>query len=156
MHRHAFVGCVFVVLWSAEALPLPTRGDPLVHVPATFQGSALLVPYWDELGTVGSFRAFLSSLGLGSLPSLREEMWRILGRLRDEPLYVELCEVVAAHGGVRRGALRAAIPVMVGESAFLVEWRDGGALEAARAFVERVNESVVLNATTAAARAGKG
>jgi len=139
-------------------VPLDLRlpaGDAAVFVPATVEGNAVLVPYFESLGVDDSFGAFLLTLGLGSLPGLRDEARGILARRRDEALFRELEAVVEAHASEPRPPLRAALPVLVDDRAFLVEWRgDADAGAAARAFVDRASEAVSLNASVATAVAG--
>ena len=76
--------CLLVVPALAWALPPLPAGDPAFVLPATFEGGAVLLPFFDDLGVDGSFEAFLLSLGLGALPRFRADMAEILATREGE------------------------------------------------------------------------
>ena len=161
---------LLLVAAAARAIPLPARGDgtrllllaaaakaiPLpekeadAFVSATFEGVAVAVPRFADLGASQSYAAFLASLGIGGVSAFRGEYRRAVQNCALQPIAQEL-EAVAA----KTDLLHAAVAVRVSDRSLLVEWRGAeSAEEASERLVEEASLILDINASRASLAEG--
>lgn len=136
----------FPFLAVVTAVPLP-EFDADAFVAATFEGVAVAVPRFSDLGPSQSYAAFLASLGIGGVASFRGEYRRVVACCAEQPIAKEL-ELAAAS----EAPLHAAVAVRVADRSLLAEWRGAETADAAATrLVRAASEHVALNGSVAVA-----
>ena len=140
---------LLLLLAAAAAIPLPEK-EADAFVSATFEGVAVAVPRFADLGASQSYAAFLASLGIGGVAAFRGEYRRAVQNCALQPIAQEL-EAVAA----KTDELHAAVAVRVSDRSLLVEWRGAeSAEEASERLVEEASLILDINASRASLAEG--
>jgi len=138
-----------LLLAAAAAIPLPEK-EADAFVSATFEGVAVAVPRFADLGASQSYAAFLASLGIGGVAAFRGEYRRAVQNCAQQPIAQEL-EGAAA----KTDELHAAVAVRVSDRSLLVEWRGAeSAEEASERLVEEASLILDINASRASLAEG--
>ncbi len=134
---------------AAAAIPLPEH-EADAFVSATFEGVAVAVPRFADLGASQSYAAFLASLGIGGVAAFRGEYRRAVQNCAQQPIAQELEQVAA-----KTDELHAAVAVRVSDRSLLVEWRGAeSAEEASERLVEEASLILDINASRASLSEG--
>jgi len=138
-----------LLLAAAAAIPLPEH-EADAFVSATFEGVAVAVPRFADLGASQSYAAFLASLGIGGVAAFRGEYRRAVQNCALQPIAQELEQVAA-----KTDTLHAAVAVRVSDRSLLVEWRGAeSAEEASERLVEEASLILDINASRASLAEG--
>ena len=140
---------ILLLLAAAAAIPLPEK-EADAFVSATFEGVAVAVPRFADLGASQSYAAFLASLGIGGVAAFRGEYRRAVQNCALQPIAQELEDV-----SPKTDELHAAVAVRVSDRSLLVEWRGAeSAEEASERLVEEASLILDINASRASLAEG--